>query len=509
MQIRIYNTLTRQKEPLQTLQPGKLGLYVCGVTVYDFSHVGHARVYIVFDVVQRTARRLGLDVTYVRNFTDVDDKIIQRANQNGESTDTLTNRMIAAFHEDMDRLDCERPQIEPRVTTHIPEIVAMIGDIMDRGHAYVVPGEQQPDGTQARDVYFDVRTFPTYGALSGRSQDDNEAGASERVDHDTRKRSQADFALWKSAKPGEPFWPSPWGPGRPGWHIECSAMACKHLGETFDVHCGGKDLVFPHHENEIAQAQAANGQLFARQWMHNGFVTIDSEKMSKSLGNFFTIRDVLARFHPQTLRYFLLTAHYLHPLNFSDKSLEEAQRRVIYVYEKLALAESLLLARGIDIHGKPDGAEPQVVTTAREELISALCDDFNTPKALAALSEPVAALAAAIDKPKATGAIDTMVHVRALIREAAGYLGLFQHPAAATVDEIVEQARVRLFPQGSAILAEVERLMAQRTQARQDKQWQLADEARVKLAELGVEVRDGAKVSEGTAASTWRPRLSD
>jgi cysteinyl-tRNA synthetase len=503
VQIRLTNSLTRQKEPLRTLEPGKLGLYVCGVTVYDFSHVGHARVYIIFDVVQRTARRMGFDVKYVRNFTDVDDKIINRANQNGETTEALTNRMIAAFHEDMDRLDCERPQIEPRVTTHMPEIVAMIEQIIARGHAYVVAGETQPNGSEAQDVYFDVKTFPPYGALSGRSQEDNTDGASERVQHDVRKHSQADFALWKSAKPGEPFWNSPWGRGRPGWHIECSAMACKHLGETFDVHCGGKDLVFPHHENEIAQARAANSQEFARQWMHNGFVTIDSEKMSKSLGNFFTIRDVLARFHPQVLRYFLLTAHYTHPLNFSDRSLEEAQKRVLAIYEKLAAAEALLKARGITSGGVMDEPLLDVVERARAELQDALCDDFNTPKALAALSEPINALAAALDKPKAAGAIEVVAQVRAFIREASGWLGLFQHPPTEVVEQIVAQARDRLFPAGSEALANVERLLVERQEARAAKDWKRADEVRDALTQVGAEVRD---TPQGTV---WRPKLTE
>ena len=503
VQIRITNTLSRQKEPLRTRTPGRLGLYVCGVTVYDYSHVGHARVYIVFDVVQRTARRLGLDVTYVRNFTDVDDKIILRARQNGESTEALTQRMIAAFHADMDALDCERPQIEPRVTTHMAEIVAMIGEIIARGHGYVVPGEAQADGATAQDVYFDVQTFPDYGALSGRSQEDNADGASERVQHDGRKRTQADFALWKSAKPGEPFWPSPWGNGRPGWHIECSAMACKHLGENFDVHCGGKDLVFPHHENEIAQARAANGQGFAGQWMHNGFVTIDSEKMSKSLGNFFTIRDVLARFHPQVLRYFLLTAHYTHPLNFSDKALEDAQKRVVSIYEKLAAADALLLARGQAANVAPAGPEPTAVAAARAELHEALSDDFNTPRALAALSEPITLLGAALEKPKAAGGLELIAHLRHFLREASGWLGLFQHPPAEVVAAIVAQSRDRLFPAGSAALAGVEQLLVDRQVARAAKDWARADQVREALAAAGVEVRDTP------AGTVWRPRVGD
>ena len=491
--LRLTNTLTRQKETFVPLQPGKVSLYVCGVTVYDYCHVGHARVCVVFDVVQRTLRKLGYDVTYVRNFTDVDDKIIARANKNGESCDDLTKRFIAAFYDDMDRLDCARPEVEPCVTTHMDEIREMIGQIVDRGHGYLVPGE-----FGGQDVYFDVRSFEAYGALSGRSQDDNQDGASDRVQHDGRKRSQADFALWKSAKPGEPAWNSPWGDGRPGWHIECSAMSCKHLGSTFDIHGGGRDLVFPHHENEIAQARAANDGGFARFWLHNGFVTIDSEKMSKSLGNFFTIRDVLGRYHPQVLRYFLLTAHYLQQLNFSDKALDDANRRVLFIYEKLALADQVL-----SNFAGPRSAEPAVCTEARAEWLEALSDDFNTPRALAALSEPLGALSKALEKPKDLLSQERAYYLRALIREAAEVLGLFHHDPAQTAAEILNLAKDRLFPAGSAAEAEVEKLVADRVAARGAKDFALADELRGKLTLLGVEVRD---TREG---SQWRPLLGE
>ncbi len=492
MSLRLTNTLTRQKELFVPLRPGHVALYVCGVTVYDYCHVGHARVYVVFDVIVRALRHLGYKVRYVRNFTDVDDKIIARATKNGESCDALTDRFIAAFYEDMDRLGCERPDVEPRVTTHMPEIVAMVEQIIARSHAYVVPGE-----FGGQDVYFGVDAFAQYGALSGRVQDDNQAGASDRVSHDERKRNQADFALWKSAKPGEPSWPSPWGLGRPGWHIECSAMSCKHLGETFDLHGGGKDLVFPHHENELAQSKAATGAEFARYWLHNGFVTIDSEKMSKSLGNFFTIRDVLLRYHPQVLRYYLLTAHYTQPLNFSDKSLDDAARRVLYMCEKLALADEVLARPGPSA-----GLEPEVVKVARREVQDALCDDFNTSRLLAALSEPMAALARALEKPKGPEKPGTIASVRALVREVGAILGVFHDPAQ-TAAEIVELVRERMFPKDGEALQWVQRLVAERTTARADKNWAKADELRDELLRGGVELRDSP---QGTQ---WRPLLGE
>jgi cysteinyl-tRNA synthetase len=493
VQLRITNTLTRQKEPFAPIVPGEVSLYVCGVTVYDFSHVGHARVYVFFDVVQRTLCKLGFKVRYVRNFTDVDDKIIKRANENGEESRALSERFIAAFHEDMAALGCESPDVEPKVTTHMAAIVAMVEQIVARGHAYEVPGET----AESRDVYFSIDTFPQYGELSRRQQDDNEAGASDRVAPDPRKRNPADFALWKSAKPGEPWWDSPWGKGRPGWHIECSAMSCKHLGSRFDIHGGGKDLVFPHHENEIAQSKAATGDTFAQRWMHLAFLTIDQEKMSKSLGNFFTIRDVLARFHAQVLRYFLLSAHYLHPLNFSDKALEEANRRVLAVYEKLAAADAWLVGKPATVNGKT----APVVESARSEFWDALCDDFNTPRALAALSEPIAALGQALDKPKAAGGDVAIAEVLEFMRETGKVLGVFDRDPAAVVAEIVEGERQRRFPDGSDERRRIDSLVAERQAARVAKDWPRADVLRDELTNVGVELRDSR---EGTS---WRPLI--
>jgi cysteinyl-tRNA synthetase len=462
------------------------------VTVYDYCHVGHARVCVVFDVVQRVIRKLGHDLLYVRNFTDVDDKIIKRAAERGEPIGELTERFIQAFYQDMDALDCQRPDIEPRVSDHIPEIIAMVEQIVARGHGYAVDGEGE-----GKDVYFSVRSLPTYGALSGRKQEDNTDGASDRVGFDERKQDQADFALWKGVKAGEPSWPSPWGPGRPGWHIECSAMACKHLGTTFDIHCGGRDLIFPHHENEIAQAEAASGEPFVRHWMHNGFVNIDSEKMSKSLGNFFTVRDVLARFHPQVLRFFLLTTHYGHPINFSDHQLEETTRRVLAIYEKLAAADAVLETRGVAM----EGPEPAVTIEARNELMAALSDDFNSARALAALSEPVRVLGAALLKPKKN--LEKIRATRAFFRDAAEVLGLFQHPPAEVVEAIVEGLRERLLPAGSEGRLTVERLVQERTAARAARDWPLSDALRDELQAMGVEVRDGA------GGTVWRPQIGD
>ncbi len=494
MTFRLYNTLTRRKEAFEPREPGKVGMYVCGVTVYDYCHVGHARCYIAFDVMQRVIRKLGYDLTYVRNFTDVDDKIIKRANERGVAVNELTDRYIAAFHEDLDRLDCQRPDKEPRVTGHIEEIVALVEQILARGHAYVVDSE-----FGGQDVFFSIDSFPGYGKLSGRRVEDNQAFASDRVSDDPRKQHPADFALWKAAKPDEPSWDSPWGVGRPGWHIECSAMSMHQLGTTFDIHGGGADLVFPHHENEIAQSEAATHSPFCRYWLHNGFVTIDSEKMAKSLGNFFTIRDVLATYHPQALRYFLLTTHYQHGINFSDKALEESTRRVLSVYEKLAAADEVLGRRA----AVATGAEPEVVTTARAQILEALADDFHTPRALAALSEPIRALSVALHKPKVAANLAIVRSVRALFVEVGELLGVFQHRPVDIADAILDGIRLRLFPVGSERLAEIETMVEERVAARSARDWAKADELRGRLAACGVEIRDGA---DGT---TWRPLVGE
>ena len=361
--LQVYNSLSRQKETFQPLEAGKVGMYVCGVTVYDQCHVGHARVMVVFDTIYRWLQTSGYAVSYVRNFTDVDDKIIQRAQLANIDIDELTQSMIDAFHRDMDALGCLRPTLEPRATTHMPEMIEMIQALIEKGFAYVA---------DSGDVLYAVRQFAEYGKLSGKNIDELESGS--RVDVDHHKHDPLDFVLWKQAKAGEPSWDSPWGKGRPGWHIECSAMSCKHLGATFDIHGGGMDLKFPHHENEIAQARAANGGDFAKYWLHNGFVNINAEKMSKSLGNFFTIAEVLERYDPEVLRMFILSTHYRSPLDYSDAALDVAKAGLDRLYESKR--------KLVDVQA---GELPQA-------FVDAMNDDFNTAEAVAILFETCRAL---------------------------------------------------------------------------------------------------------------------
>src|SRR5256885_6982421 len=383
MPLRVWNTLTDRKEEFVPLQAGRVGIYVCGITVYDVSHVGHARFLVAFDAAVRFLRWAGWNVTYVRNWTDVDDKIIRRAAERGEDPKTLAERFIAACREDFEALSVLPADLEPRATAHVPEMQRLIGQLIERGYAYASEG----------DVYFAVRSYPPYGKLSKRNLDDLLAGA--RVEPGERKRDPLDFALWKAAKPGEPAsvtWDSPWGPGRPGWHIECSAMSQKYLGTTFDVHGGGKDLVFPHHENEIAQSEAASGQDLARYWVHNGFVTLDTEKMSKSLGNFRTLRDLFAHWDGEALRAFLLSTHYRHPINFTEAAVLEADRRVDYFYESLAKGDAYLAQKKLASRPEPDPLKEQV-----EALREAMEDDFNTAEALARIESLYGLLNARID----------------------------------------------------------------------------------------------------------------
>ncbi|MGD0585932.1 MAG: cysteine--tRNA ligase, partial [Oryzomonas sp.] len=386
MALRVYNTLSGEKETFVPLIPGRAGMYVCGVTVYDYCHIGHARANVVFDVIYRYLRYAGYDVTYVRNYTDIDDKIINRANQEGVDYCTITDRYIQAFDEDMERLGLAKPTVEPKATDHIGGIIAIIETLISKGHAYESEG----------DVYYAVETFPDYLKLSKRNLDEMKAGA--RVEVGDKKRHPMDFALWKDSKPGEPWWQSPWGKGRPGWHIECSAMSMEFLGATFDFHGGGKDLIFPHHENEIAQSEAANGCRFVRYWLHNGFVNINSEKMSKSLGNFFTIRQVLEKFDPETLRFFILSAHYRSPIDFSDQNLDEARTGLERIYSCLAALDEALLGNP----ETPELAAVEPLTEAGmdlqerlENLIprfsEAMDDDFNTAQVLGMLFDAVRA----------------------------------------------------------------------------------------------------------------------
>jgi len=443
----VYNTLTRSKTAFEPLKPGNVGMYVCGVTVYDFCHVGHARVMVMFDVIYRWLIYLGFNVNYVRNFTDVDDKIIARANERGIAIGELTEDMIKAFHADADSLGCLRPTHEPRATLHMDQMIAMIRALVESEHAYVA---------ESGDVLFAVRSFPGYGQLSGKNINDLESGS--RVEVDAGKRDPLDFVLWKMAKEGEPAWSSPWGKGRPGWHIECSAMSCAHLGGTFDIHGGGMDLKFPHHENEIAQAKAANHGGFARYWLHNGFVNINAEKMSKSLGNFFTIREITERYHPEVLRMFMLGTHYRSPLDFSDAAMDAAKTSLDRLYET---ARRLAGARVESGHVSPRFA-------------AAMNDDFNTPEALAEMFE----ISRAINKGMDAG------------HDVAGEVVAFR--AMADVLGILQQDPDAWFQSGEVDSARIEALIEERNQARRTRDFARADAIRDELAAEGIVLEDGA-----------------
>jgi cysteinyl-tRNA synthetase len=490
MTLKVFNTLTGRKEDFSPLVPGKIGMYVCGVTVYDMCHIGHARAYICFDMIQRYLRYSGNDVTYVRNFTDVDDKIINRARERGEQPEAVSERFIREFQKDMASLGVAHADIEPKVTDHIPEIIRMIETIISKGHAYIEGG----------DVYFSVRSFPGYLKLSGRQLEDMKAGA--RVEVDERKRDPMDFALWKESRPGEPWWESPWGRGRPGWHIECSAMSSKYLGETFDIHGGGKDLIFPHHENEIAQSEAASGRKFVIYWMHNGFVNIDEEKMSKSLGNFFTIREITSRYHPEALRYFMLTTHYRSPINFSLQSIEEAQKRIEYAYQTLEAADSV----------SPRDSEPGTGSLLSPELVSgmipafreAMDDDFNAARTLGEVSNALRLandLSSALSRKHKTAekaAVDdmkrTIFEVRRNLLEMGSVLGIMQgNPSGVLVEIRDMKADLRGLDR-----RRIEELVDERAECRNRKDFRRADEVRNELKAMGVELMDNA------AGTSWR-----
>ena len=487
MTLRIYNTMTRQKEVFDPIEPGKVGMYVCGVTVYDLSHIGHARCYVAFDAAYRYLKHAGYEVRYVRNFTDVDDKIINRANERGEDPLELSARFITEYHRDMDALGCLRPEVEPRVSTHIPQIIEMIERIIAHGHGYVVDG----------DVYFDIDSLPAYGKLSRRNLEEMRAG--ERVQVDTRKKNPFDFALWKTAKPGEPTWESPWGAGRPGWHIECSAMSCTHLGATFDIHAGGKDLVFPHHENEIAQSEAANKAPYVHTWMHNGFVNVDAEKMSKSLGNFFTIRDVLQVYHPQAVRWFLLSTHYRAPINYTERHLEEASDRVYYLYQALLDVDATLTAAGGE-DALDDG--PLLYQDMLREVESgfrgAMEDDFNTPLLMGVVAPALTTLNELMHTRKGRkkkGRLKTLAALRDALRPVFSVLGVGDLDPATVLDAMcsLNLGRVGMTTES------LQRLVAERLQARKDKDWARADAIREELLAKRCCLMDGP---EGTR---WRP----
>ncbi|MEI5639040.1 MULTISPECIES: cysteine--tRNA ligase [unclassified Pseudoalteromonas] len=456
--LQIFNTLTRQKAPFKPLKEGKVDMYVCGITIYDFCHVGHARTYVSFDVMNRYLRYLGYDVTYVRNITDVDDKIIKRAAENNEAINDLTVRMTKAMHEDFEALNILPADIEPTVTGHMDEIIAMIERLIAKGHAYVAKNG---------DVLFDVSTFEQYGQLSQQDLDMLQAGARVEVAQD--KEDPLDFVLWKKAKADEPSWQSPWGDGRPGWHIECSAMSSKHLGEFFDIHGGGSDLQFPHHENEIAQSCCANNGRYVNTWIHTGMVQVNKEKMSKSLGNFFTVREVLKAYDRETVRYFLINGHYRSQLNYSQENLEQARASLERIYTSLR------------------GVEPQAVELKGNEYVArfeaAMNDDFNTPEALPVIFE----LAKEVNRLKETDQQAAAEHAYILVT-LAGVLGIAQQEPDAFLKGEQDDDEV----------AQIEALIEQRKVARANKDWAAADEARDALTAMGVVLEDSA------GKTTWR-----
>lgn len=515
----LYDTLAAEKRPLSFLQDGRCSIYSCGPTTYDLAHIGHARAALVPDLLVRLLRKRGVQVKYARNLTDVDDKIILRAAEHGEEPLALSARYAEAYLADMRVLRMLVPDVQPKVTTHIEQIVPMIEKLVERGYAYALDG----------DVYYRVRRFADYGRLSRRNVDDMQAGA--RVEVDRRKENPCDFALWKAAKPGEPAWGSPWGCGRPGWHIECSAMAACHLGETFDIHTGGRDLLFPHHENELAQTRAVYGaDSSARFWVHNGFVNLAGEKMSKSLGNFFTVREILALYHPEVLRYMLMSVHYRSPINFDVKvecprcraaldteaqsagacaacdyrappeelrgnvrfpGLEEADERLLYVYETLSGAANVVARAAYT----PDGGEVlPAIEGMWEAFLASMLDDLNTAGAIAALSEPLKEANRLVQVGKG---VNKRVRLRSLarfievMRDVSSVLGVFERPAR----EVLAERRNLKARRVNLDVGQVEALVQEREAARVAREWARADEIRARLMELGVSVQDGPEGS--------------
>ena len=492
MPLRIYNSLTKKKEEFVPLREGRISMYVCGVTVYDRCHIGHARAAVVFDMIYRFLGHLGFEVTYVRNYTDVDDKIINRANQEGVSSREIAERYIAEYEEDMKSLGVRPPTHEPRATENISQIIELVKKLLDKGYAYPVNG----------DVYFAVEKIPSYGKLSGRNLEEMRAGA--RVEVDERKNNPLDFALWKSSKPGEPAWESPWGQGRPGWHIECSAMSQRFLGESFDIHGGGKDLIFPHHENEIAQSEAATGKPFVRFWMHNGFVNIDQEKMSKSLGNIRSIRDILKEYHPEALRLFLLSNHYRSPLDFTLQNMAEARANLDRFYSALLGIEEVLSKGKEDPSLKPSSLKgsakelEEKISLVKEKFGGAMEDDFNTALALGYLHELTRVINRVLGEKsfrKDPSAPSLLRMGKECLLGHGHILGLFQEPPA----EYFAGQRRRFLEAKGIGEEEIRSLIAEREEARKSKDFARADDIRNRALARGIALEDGP---QGT---TWRP----
>ena len=491
MTIRIHNTLSGKKEILQTIEPGHVKLYVCGITSYDYCHIGHARSALAFDMIVNYLKYRGYKVTYVRNFTDIDDKIIARANEQGTSPEDLATRFINEFYIDMDRLGINRPDIEPKATDHISEMIALITELIENGKAY-------PSGN---DVYYIVDSFPGYGKLSKRNIDDMQAGA--RISVNEQKHNPMDFVLWKGSKPGEPTWESPWGPGRPGWHIECSAMSRKYLGETFDIHGGGQDLIFPHHENEIAQSEGAHGKTFATTWIHHGFVTIRDEKMSKSLGNFLTIRDILTHYHPEILRFFIFSTHYRSPLDFSESAMQDATAGLERLYECLATVDLL----------DPESGDPMGQSVLSEKDLrqlegmetrfqQAMDNDFNTAQAQGIFFDTVKTINRICNKFSAAtpsiSDIQLLKNSAETLRTLAQVMGLLREDA----HSFLTVRKNKMLSESGLDISAIETLIAERYECRLARNWSRSDEIRDLLLTQNIEIKDGP---DGT---TWSVKSS-
>jgi cysteinyl-tRNA synthetase len=491
MSIKLYNTLTKKKEIFEPLSEGRASIYVCGITAYDVCHIGHARSAVVFDVITRYLRYRGYDVTYVKNFTDIDDKIIVKANAEGKTIFEISEKYIKEHDEDMDVLRIARPTFVPRATEHIDGMISLISVLLDKGIAYEVGG----------DVYYAVEKFAGYGKLSGRSLEDMMAGA--RIDVSEKKNNPLDFALWKASKAGEPWWESPWGRGRPGWHIECSVMSQHFLGETFDIHGGGEDLIFPHHENEIAQSEGATGKPLANYWVYNGFVTVSGEKMSKSLGNFFTVKDILKSYHPEVLRLFVLQSHYKSPVDFSDESLADARMGMERFYTTLnAINEALshcgdfsgitgekLSAKDSDVYAK--------IASLPERFADAMDDDFNTPRAIGYIFDAVRIVNGYLadeKSPLTPESCFVLDKVKKDVLETGGVLGIFFDDP----DDYFRQDRDREAAKRGLDVKDIERLIEERRAARLAKDWKRADEIRRVLADKKIILRDAP------AGTTWK-----
>nr|WP_299038000.1 cysteine--tRNA ligase [uncultured Psychrobacter sp.] len=474
-QLVVYDSLTARKQPLQPLVAGKLGMYVCGMTVYDYCHIGHARVMVAFDMVVRWLSQLGYDVNYVRNITDIDDKIIARAIENNEDIGTLTQRFTKAMHDDAATLGCLSPDAEPRATDHIDEMQQMIATLIEGDYAYAADNG---------DVYYAVDSFADYGKLSKRKLNEMQAGS--RVEVENIKRNPFDFVLWKAAKAGEPQWTSPWGQGRPGWHIECSAMSTKCLGNTFDIHGGGHDLQFPHHENEIAQSEAATGCEYANNWMHVGFINVDGEKMSKSLGNFFTIREVTNKYHPETVRFFLLSSHYRSQVNFSDSALDEAHNSLSRLYNALKIAEQ---HQSQALEADQELINQAYQSAAGQDFIAAMNDDFNSSAAISVLFS----LASEVNKAAKAQDTDKAWQLAQQLRALAKSLNILQQPPKQFLQAVIGKKSENGLSDDA-----IDALIAERGDAKANKDYARADEIRMQLKEAGIELEDSS------AGTTWR-----